>query len=93
MHLLILTALIVLLFIFLPPPPAFVQDFGTEARERLADVKEWDEMCTIEDCTQFPDGYATYAFGPELYYFPNPSTFLERFPVYVPEGVSAGRFI
>lgn len=80
------------LYCLLLAAPALAQDYGTEARERLHDVKGWDEMCVIEDCTQFPDGYATYAFGPELYYFPNPSTFLERFPVYVPGGVRAGHF-
>lgn len=66
------------MFCVLSMAPALAQDYGADARARMADMKKWDEMCAIEDCSQFPKGYSTYAIGPELYYFPTYNTLIER---------------
>ena len=51
--------------------PALADISDPEARERLKGITDWDELCAIEDCSEFPVGHATYVFGPEVYYFPS----------------------
>ncbi|MDA7964780.1 hypothetical protein [Ruegeria sp.] len=53
---------------------------------------EWREMCAIKDCDQFPVGYATYASGTELYYFPLIRTMVKKPPSFT-GGVSLGRYV
>lgn len=60
------------------------------SRDRLADVQGWDELCAIEACEQFPEGYATWAIGPDLFYFPLWQTLKERPPAVY--SVQPGRF-
>ncbi|WP_342077532.1 hypothetical protein [Yoonia sp. SS1-5] len=58
----------------------FAQGYWADAPHRLRDLSTWDELCEIEDCDQFPVGYATYAIGPKLYYFPLHSTLRNQPP-------------
>lgn len=64
-----LQVLSVLVFCLTTSIPASAQITGLEAQERLRGLT-WEELCAIEDCSQFPQGYATYVFGSEVYYFP-----------------------
>lgn len=72
---------------------ASAQDYGADVRERLQDIVTWDELCELEDCSQFPVGYSTYAIGPELYYFPLYYTLTERPEFWYSGSVRMGRFV
>ncbi|MFQ6546993.1 hypothetical protein AADZ90_003500 [Aestuariibius sp. 2305UL40-4] len=65
-----------------------------ENPEMLDEISEWSELCEITDCDQFPVGYETYAFGPEVYYFPHHDKLAALKPRGVAaRGVRAGRFV
>jgi len=64
--------------------------YWEDASERLTDVQTWDELCNIEGCDEFPEGYATYQIGPDLYYLPQYETLIEK-PLAV-YSVRPGRF-
>ena len=70
---------------------AWAESDWEDARERLRDLRSWDELCAVEDCSQFPAGYATYQIGPDLYYFPHYDTLIERPPAVY--SVRPGRFV
>jgi hypothetical protein len=70
---------------------AEAQSYWEEASDRLRDVTSWEELCEIEDCSQFPNGYVTFALGPELYYLPLPQSFDER--VSAAYNIPGGRLI
>lgn len=53
---------------------------------------EWQELCAIEDCAQFPVGYITYRFGPDLYYFPTTRSMIEKPPGFT-GGLLPGRYV
>ncbi|MEO1110022.1 MAG: hypothetical protein AAFX90_19075 [Pseudomonadota bacterium] len=53
---------------------------------------EWQELCAIEDCAQFPVGYITYRFGPDLYYFPTTRSMTEKPPGFT-GGLLPGRYV
>ncbi len=72
------------------PKPAYAQAEWEIAKKRLSDAKNWEEMCAIEDCNQFPKGYATWLVGSQYYYFLLSRTLTERPPGLY--GVRVGRF-
>ena len=57
--------------------PTLAQSLQDLANGQLDGVETWDELCAITDCDQFPVGYSTIVFGPEVYYFPMNSTLAE----------------
>ncbi|SMX44535.1 hypothetical protein OCA8868_03168 [Octadecabacter ascidiaceicola] len=69
----------------------FAQDIATTMSERLKDLTTWNELCEIEDCSQFPDGHVTWAIGAELYSFPLYDTLANKVGR-VAYGVRNGRF-
>ncbi len=72
--------------------PASAQITEPETQERLKNVSDWDELCAVVDCDQFPVGYNTYAFGPSVYYFPTMSKMTVKPPNVLRGGVKAGGF-
>ncbi|WP_168769151.1 hypothetical protein [Yoonia maricola] len=60
--------------------PALSQGQWNDVSDRLDGVQNWEELCTIEDCSQFPEGYATQVIGPEIYYFSHYSILTEKPP-------------
>lgn len=74
------------------PTPLISQDNPFPEREKLANISDWSELCEVTDCRQFPVGYSTYAFGPELYYFPTMKTMTVKPPDVLSGGVKPGRF-
>jgi hypothetical protein len=63
--------------LFWPAQFAAAEGHWSDIADRLDGVQSWEELCEIEDCEQFPEGYVTFALGPELYYLPLPSTLRE----------------
>ncbi len=61
-------------------------------RTRLEAVADWQALCEITDCDQFPIGYATYAIGGDVFYFPQYDTMTEKPPDVLAGGVKTGQF-
>ena len=55
------------------------------------DGDDWEELCAVADCEQFPEGYATWAVGTDLYYFPSFIPFSED--SYLVYGSPRGDFV
>ncbi len=76
--------------------------FGLKARSEQEEAakeqriqklrREWQELCAVEDCAQFPVGYITYKFGPDLYYFPTIGLMTEKPPTFT-GGLLPGRYV
>ncbi|MEP3843892.1 MAG: hypothetical protein ABJM43_00905 [Paracoccaceae bacterium] len=60
--------------------PTSAEITDPDAFERFLSIEDWDQLCEVTDCDQFPIGYSTYAFGPEVYYFPTWSTMIVKPP-------------
>lgn len=69
-----------MLGLFCPAHLAVAEGHWSDIGDRLDGVQGWDALCTIEDCEQFPEGYATQVIGPEVYYFPHYSILTEKPP-------------
>ncbi len=69
---------------------ATAEGHWSDIADRLDGVQSWEELCAIEDCDQFPEGYATFALGSEIYYLPLPQTLQE--PVNAAYSVPRGQF-
>ena len=72
--------------------PAISQGKLDEVVDRLDDTANWEELCRITDCDQFPIGYYTYAFGPSVYYFPTMGTMTVKPPNIFRGAVKAGGY-
>jgi hypothetical protein len=70
---------------------ATAEGHWSDVADRLDGVQGWEELCAIEDCEQFPEGYVTFALGPELYYLPLPQTLQE--PITPAYSIPRGRYI
>ncbi len=70
-------------------------DRSDDANQRKIEnyKKEWQELCAEKDCDQFPVDYATYAFGPDVYYLPLFQTMTEKPPNVFTGGVKLGRYV
>ncbi len=66
--------------LFCPAQFAAAEGHWSDIGDRLDGVQSWEELCAIEDCEQFPEGYATQVIGPEVYYFPHYSLLTEKPP-------------
>ncbi len=76
--------------------------FGLKARSEQEEAakeqriqklrREWQELCAVEDCAQFPVGYITHRFGPDLYYFPTLGLMTEKPPGFT-GGLLPGRYV
>lgn len=87
-----LLALVMLALTVFYPTPLISQDNPFPGRVELANISDWSELCEVTDCRQFPVGYNTYAFGPEVYHFPTMTTMTVKPPDVLSGGVKPGRF-
>lgn len=71
--------------------PVVAQGNGPDLSERLKDLTTWDDLCEVEDCDRFPDGFATWAIGTELYSLPLYETLSNEVGT-VAYGLRKGRF-
>lgn len=85
------TAIAALILTALYSAPASSQDDLFGDPEGFRNLQNWSELCEVVDCDQFPIGYNTYVFGPEVYYFPTWTTMTVRPPSVSVGGVEPGR--